>query len=105
MGCRPCGAHNLAPIGFSSSRQQFERVAVTGTNRGEMAVVEGEGAFVRRGRNGVRQEQVAGVLVAAFDHRTSRTGDPQLHTHVAVLRWPKQATGRCWPWTGGCCTG
>jgi TrwC relaxase len=43
-----------------------------------MAVLERDGSFVRRGRNGVRQEQVAGVLAAAFDHRTSRSGESKL---------------------------
>lgn len=28
--------------------------------------------------------QTAGVVAAAFDHRTSRAGDPLLHTHVVV---------------------
>jgi hypothetical protein len=59
-----------------------------------MAVFERDGAFVRRGRNGVRQEKVSGVLAAAFDHRTSRTGDPQMHTHVAVLAMAKAGDGR-----------
>ena len=62
--------------------------------RAAIAVLEHDGAFVRRGRNGVRQEKVSGVLGAAFDHRTSRTGDPQMHTHVAVLAMAKAADGR-----------
>jgi conjugative relaxase-like TrwC/TraI family protein len=61
--------------------------------RAAMAVLERDGAFVRRGRNGVRQEEVSGVLAAGFDHRTSRTGDPQMHTHVAVLAMAKTAEG------------
>ena len=32
-------------------------------------------------------------MAAAFDHRTSRTGDPQMHTHVAVLGMVKDAAG------------
>jgi conjugative relaxase-like TrwC/TraI family protein len=39
----------------------------------------------RSGKNGVLQEDVRGVIAAAFDHWDSRAGDPQLHTHVAVL--------------------
>ena len=62
--------------------------------RAAMAVLERDGSFVRRGRNGVRQEQVSGVLAAAFDHRTSRSGDPQLHTHVAVLAMAKTGDRR-----------
>ncbi|MGE0728515.1 MAG: MobF family relaxase [Acidimicrobiia bacterium] len=41
-----------------------------------------------RGRMSVDRRQVEvetdGVIAAAFDHRTSRAGDPLLHTHVVV---------------------
>jgi TrwC relaxase len=40
--------------------------------------------FTRQGRNGVRQVNVRGLVAAAFTHRDSRAGDPDLHTHVAV---------------------
>lgn len=39
----------------------------------------------RTGRGGVVSEDVRGVVAAAFDHWDSRSGDPQLHTHVVVL--------------------
>ncbi len=39
----------------------------------------------RLGTGGVVQEDVRGVVAAAFDHWDSRAGDPQLHTHVVVL--------------------
>ena len=35
-------------------------------------------------RNGVQQLDTTGMLAAAFTHRDSRAGDPDLHTHVAV---------------------
>lgn len=38
----------------------------------------------RRGRGGVRQVRGEGLIAAAFRHRTSRNGDPHLHTHVLV---------------------
>ena len=40
--------------------------------------------FSRRGHGGVRQVEVTGLVAAAFTHRDSRAGDPNLHTHVAV---------------------
>lgn len=40
--------------------------------------------FTRLGRSGVRQVDARGLIAAAFTHRTSRAGDPDLHTHVAV---------------------
>lgn len=33
---------------------------------------------------GIEIKQASGFVAAAFDHRTSRAGDPQLHTHVVV---------------------
>jgi conjugative relaxase-like TrwC/TraI family protein len=39
----------------------------------------------RSGKAGVVQEDIAGVVAAAFDHWDSRAGDPQLHTHVVVM--------------------
>ncbi|MDQ3579876.1 MAG: relaxase domain-containing protein, partial [Actinomycetota bacterium] len=39
----------------------------------------------RRGTNGVEQITSDGLAVALFDHRTSREGDPQLHTHALVV--------------------
>ena len=39
---------------------------------------------VRRGAGGLRRIGAQGLVGAAFAHRTSRAGDPQLHTHVLV---------------------
>ena len=36
------------------------------------------------GANGIAQVNTTGLIAAAFDHRDSRAGDPNLHTHVAV---------------------
>ena len=41
-------------------------------------------AFCRRGHGGITQEATAGYVAAVFVHRTSRAGDPQLHSHVLV---------------------
>src|SRR3954453_18625368 len=46
--------------------------------------VEAHAAFTRTGHGGVAQVDTTGLVCAAFDHRDSRTGDPDLHTHVAV---------------------
>lgn len=40
--------------------------------------------FTRTGVDGCRQETTRGGLAAAFDHWDSRTGDPNLHTHVVL---------------------
>ena len=46
--------------------------------------LEQEAVGVRRGHNGVDRFRGSGITAAAFDHRTSREGDPQWHTHVLV---------------------
>jgi conjugative relaxase-like TrwC/TraI family protein len=47
--------------------------------------LERSAAFTRRGPAGKAREATAGLLVAAFDHHTSRESDPQLHTHCFVF--------------------
>jgi conjugative relaxase-like TrwC/TraI family protein len=52
---------------------------------------------VRRDHNGTDRHQVRGGLLAvAFEHRLSRSGDPQLHTHVLVQNAAQGPDGR---WT------
>ncbi|WP_137121114.1 MobF family relaxase [Segeticoccus rhizosphaerae] len=46
--------------------------------------LERHALFTREGTNGVRQVDVQGLVATAFTHRDSRSGDPDLHTHVAV---------------------
>ncbi|MFI2486870.1 MobF family relaxase [Promicromonospora kroppenstedtii] len=46
--------------------------------------IESEAALTRAGAGGVRQIDTHGLTAVAFDHLDSRTGDPNLHTHVAV---------------------
>jgi conjugative relaxase-like TrwC/TraI family protein len=47
----------------------------------------------RSGKAGVVQEDIRGVVAAAFDHWDSRAGDPQLHTHVVVMNRVQTAGG------------
>ncbi len=50
----------------------------------------------RSGRNGVVQEDIRGVVATAFDHWDSRTGDPQLHTHVVVMNRAQCVSDGVW---------
>ena len=71
-----------------------------------MAWLEREACFVRRGSNnrdpstapfeqwGTRRLPGAGFIAAGFRHRTSRAGDPQLHTHVLVANLTRGPDGR-----------
>ena len=49
-----------------------------------MAFIEKHALFTRTGPQGIRQVNVRGMVAAAFTHRDSRAGDPDLHTHVAI---------------------
>jgi conjugative relaxase-like TrwC/TraI family protein len=49
-----------------------------------LAYLERHAFVVRRGSGGESQMSADGMVAAAFVHRTSRAGDPQLHTHVLV---------------------
>lgn len=50
----------------------------------------------RVGQGGALQDDVLGVVAAAFDHWDSRAHDPQLHTHVVVLNRVQAASDGLW---------
>jgi conjugative relaxase-like TrwC/TraI family protein len=50
----------------------------------------------RRGHGGVQHVSGQGLLAVGFDHRTSRDGDPLLHTHLVVANRVQGPDGR---WT------
>jgi conjugative relaxase-like TrwC/TraI family protein len=49
-----------------------------------LGYIERNAIWTRRGQGGQRVLRGEGVKVAAFRHRSSRAGDPQLHTHAVV---------------------
>ena len=50
----------------------------------------------RSGANGIVEEDVTGVVAAAFTHWTSRADDPQLHDHVVVWNRAKSVSDGKW---------
>ena len=56
--------------------------------------LEREACWVRRGHAGARHIRADGFIAAGFRHRTSRAGDPQLHTHVLVANAARGIDGR-----------
>jgi conjugative relaxase-like TrwC/TraI family protein len=50
----------------------------------------------RSGTNGVLQEDLEGVVAAAFTHYDSRSGDPQLHDHVVVWNRARSRSDGAW---------
>jgi conjugative relaxase-like TrwC/TraI family protein len=61
-----------------------------------MAYLERHSCRARRGKDGVSVIRGQGFAAAGFDHRTSRAGDPLLHTHVVVANRTRGDDGR---WT------
>lgn len=59
-----------------------------------VAYIEEHAAFTRVGRNGVFQADVEGLLGAQFDHRESRAGDPDPHSHVVIANKVRTVDGR-----------
>ena len=71
-----------------------------------LAWLEREACYVRRGSNnraayrgdtedfGTRRLPGGGFVAAGFQHRTSRAGDPQLHTHVLVANITRGPDGK-----------
>ncbi len=51
-------------------------------------------AYTRLGRGGAAQVEATGLIGAAFAHRDSRAGDPDLHTHVALANKVRTLDGR-----------
>jgi len=56
--------------------------------------LEDTATYTRTGRHSVAQIDARGLLAAAFTHRDSRAGDPDLHTHVAISNKVQTLDGR-----------
>lgn len=84
----------MAELADPTTRDQVvgaHRAAVEATLR----FIETEGVLVgRRGLGGTHQVLTTGALAAGFEHRTSRAGDPQLHTHLLVFNRARAIDGR-----------
>lgn len=59
-----------------------------------LAFMEQHAAFTRTGQGGIAQIDAQGVIATAFDHWDSRSGDPQLHTHLVVANRVQGTDGR-----------
>jgi conjugative relaxase-like TrwC/TraI family protein len=86
----------LAAGGGDRVRRQVAEARADALQVG-IGYLEAHGIGVRRDHNGTDRHQVTGGLVAvAFEHRLSRSGDPQFHTHVLVQNAAQGPDGR---WT------
>ncbi|QYG93555.1 relaxase domain-containing protein [Iamia sp. SCSIO 61187] len=59
-----------------------------------LGYLERHGAVTRRGKDGVDQVDTVGLTVAVLRQHTSRTMDPQLHTHAVIAAKVQDLTGR-----------
>ena len=73
----------LWALGDDRVRREVEEAHQSAWRRA-FSYVETHAARTRTGAAGVAQIDTHGLVAAAFDHPDSRTGDPNLHTHVAV---------------------
>jgi conjugative relaxase-like TrwC/TraI family protein len=86
----------LAAGGGDHIRRQVAEARAEALEVG-IGYLERHGIGVRRDHNGSDRHQVhTGVLAVAFEHRLSRSGDPQFHTHVLVQNAAHGPDGR---WT------
>jgi conjugative relaxase-like TrwC/TraI family protein len=86
----------LAAGGGDQLRKQTAEARAEALQVG-IGYLERHGIGVRRDHNGSDRHQVRGGLLAvAFEHRLSRSGDPQFHTHVLVQNAAQGPDGR---WT------
>ena len=86
----------VADVGTQSLVAEAHHAAVAEL----VAFLEREVAATRVGATGpdgaVAHVDVAGVVAAAFDHYDSRSGDPQLHTHVVISNKVLTVQDGCW---------
>ncbi|MDQ3383267.1 MAG: relaxase domain-containing protein, partial [Actinomycetota bacterium] len=80
----------LGDRGTAAEAMAAHRAAV----RAGLTYLDTHAALSRRGTDGVEQIDSAGLVAAVFDHRSSRAGDPQLHTHALVLNKVRCEDGR-----------
>lgn len=61
-----------------------------------IAYLERHACFVGRGKGGVRIEPGKGFVAMGFRHRSSRAGDPALHTHVLIANLTRARSDGRW---------
>jgi conjugative relaxase-like TrwC/TraI family protein len=94
--CSPKSVSLLAAGGGEQIRRQMAEARAEALQVG-IGYLERHGIGVRRDHNGTDRHHVRDGLVAvAFEHRMSRAGDPNAHTHVLVQNAAQGPDGR---WT------
>lgn len=73
----------LWAISDEETRKEIQRAHDQAVAR-SLSYIEEEHSFTRRGKAGAERER-ANLVIATFQHGTSRAQDPQLHTHAVLL--------------------
>lgn len=81
--CAPKSVSVLFALGDPEVSNEV-RNAVDASIAASLPVLEAAACRVRRGKGGHTVLEGDGFVAAAFRHRTSRAGDPHLHTHVLL---------------------
>jgi conjugative relaxase-like TrwC/TraI family protein len=90
----PKSASVLAALGDPEVREAVWRAQRCAVGEA-LRYLESEAARGRLGAGGQGGVfEGSGLLAAAFEHRTSRAGDPQVHTHVLVANLVRRPDGR-----------
>jgi conjugative relaxase-like TrwC/TraI family protein len=82
---------------FAIGDEEISRTLVEAHEEAVAAAVgylEREACRVRRGRGGRIELRANGFVAAAYRHRMSRAGQPQLHTHVVAANLARGCDGR-----------
>lgn len=83
----------LWAVGDHDTRRNVE-AAIDAAEAAVVRLLEAEATIVRRGHGGLDYHDGNGLIVASFDHRTSRLGDPNLHRHLVVANASPGPDGR-----------
>ncbi len=81
--CAPKSVSLLFALGRPDVSNEVRNAADSAVSA-SLSVLEEAACRVRRGKGGHTVLDGDGFVAAAFRHRTSRAGDPHLHTHVVV---------------------
>ncbi|PXX52776.1 conjugative relaxase-like TrwC/TraI family protein [Nocardia tenerifensis] len=80
----------LAPREISAAIEAAHHAAIGDA----LEYLQAHAVYTRVGRHSVRQVDVEGLLATVFDHRDSRAGDPDLHTHVVIANKVRRLDGQ-----------
>jgi conjugative relaxase-like TrwC/TraI family protein len=93
--CAPKSVSLLYALGPPEVSNEV-RNAADAAMAGSLGVLEQVACRVRRGQGGHTVVDADGFVAAAFRHRTSRAGDPHLHTHVVIANLAHASSDGRW---------